>query len=128
MRGYAEINDFEEQLVGHGIVLVKYWMHITKDEQLRRFKRRQKISYKQWKLTDEDWRNREKWELYEQAVNDMIARTSTSYRRGRWSRPTASGSQDQDDCHLLRQTRGGLGRARGGNRGAGTPARKMRSR
>ncbi|MDX9862799.1 MAG: polyphosphate kinase [Rhodospirillales bacterium] len=78
MRGYAEINDFEEQLVGHGIVLVKYWMHITKDEQLRRFKRRQKIPYKQWKLTDEDWRNREKWELYEQAVNDMIARTSTS--------------------------------------------------
>jgi len=78
MRAYAEINDFEEQLVEHGIVLIKYWMHITKDEQLRRFKRRQKISYKQWKLTDEDWRNRERWDLYEQAVNDMIARTSTT--------------------------------------------------
>lgn len=77
-RAYAEINDFEEQLVEHGIVLVKYWMHITRDEQLRRFKRRQKISYKRWKLTDEDWRNREKWDLYEQAVNDMIARTSTT--------------------------------------------------
>lgn len=78
MRGYSEINDFEEQLVQHGIVLIKYWMHITKDEQLARFKRRQKISYKQWKLTDEDWRNRDRWDQYEQAVNDMIARTSTS--------------------------------------------------
>ncbi|MCG8508911.1 MAG: polyphosphate kinase [Rhodospirillales bacterium] len=78
MRGYAELNDFEEQLVEHGIVLLKYWMHITKEEQLSRFKARKKISYKRWKLTDEDWRNREKWDQYELAVNDMIARTSTS--------------------------------------------------
>ncbi len=78
MRSYAEINDFEEQLVDHGIVLIKYWMHITKDEQLKRFKRRERIAYKRWKLTDEDWRNREKWEQYEISVNDMIARTSTS--------------------------------------------------
>lgn len=78
MRGYSELNDFEEQLVDHGIVLLKYWMHITKEEQLKRFKARKKISYKRWKLTDEDWRNREKWDQYELAVNDMIARTSTS--------------------------------------------------
>ena len=77
MRAYAEINEFEEQLVDHGIVLVKFWMHITKEEQLARFKQRQKIAYKRWKLTDEDWRNREKWDLYEVAVNDMVARTST---------------------------------------------------
>ena len=60
-----------------GIVLVKFWMHITKEEQLERFKQRQKIAYKRWKLTDEDWRNREKWDQYEVAVNDMVARTST---------------------------------------------------
>ena len=56
MRGYSEINDFEEQLVEHGVVLMKFWMHITKEEQLKRFKAREKISYKRWKLTDEDWR------------------------------------------------------------------------
>jgi polyphosphate:AMP phosphotransferase len=76
-RAYAEINQFEEQLVDHGIVLVKYWLHITKDEQLRRFKERQRISWKRWKITDEDWRNREKWAPYELAVNEMIERTST---------------------------------------------------
>jgi AMP-polyphosphate phosphotransferase len=78
MRGYSELNDFEEQLVDHGTVLLKYWVHITKEEQLSRFKARKKIAYKRWKLTDEDWRNREKWDQYELAVNDMIARTSTS--------------------------------------------------
>jgi polyphosphate kinase 2 (PPK2 family) len=77
MRAYAEINQFEEQLVEHGIVLAKFWMHITKDEQLRRFKERQKISWKRWKITDEDWRNREQWPAYELAVNEMIERTST---------------------------------------------------
>lgn len=76
-RAYSEINDFEKQLVDHGIVLGKFWMHVTKDEQLGRFKARQKIPYKRWKLTEEDWRNREKWDLYEIAVNDMVARTST---------------------------------------------------
>lgn len=76
-RGYSEINEFEEQLVEHGIVLVKYWMHITQDEQLRRFKERNRIRYKQWKLTDEDWRNRAKWDAYERAVNEMVERTST---------------------------------------------------
>ncbi len=76
-RAYAEINQFEDQLIAHGIVLVKYWLHITKDEQLRRFKDRQSTPHKQWKLTDEDWRNREKWEEYARAVNDMIEHTST---------------------------------------------------
>jgi len=76
-RAYDEINDFEAQLVAHGIVLVKFWLHITKDEQLRRFKDREDIDYKRWKLTEEDWRNREKWDEYEQAVNEMVERTST---------------------------------------------------
>jgi len=77
MRAYAEINQFEDQLVEHGIVLVKYWLHVTRDEQLRRFKERESTPYKRWKLTDEDWRNRERWDAYERAVNDMIERTST---------------------------------------------------
>jgi len=77
-RAYAEINDFEDQLIEHGIVLVKYWIHITKDEQLARFKQRDKTPYKRWKLTEEDWRNREKWQDYEDAVNDMVQYTSTA--------------------------------------------------
>jgi polyphosphate kinase 2 (PPK2 family) len=76
-RAYAEINQFEQQLVEHGVVLVKYWVHITSAEQLRRFKERAQTAHKQWKLTEEDWRNRERWDAYEQAVNDMIERTST---------------------------------------------------
>jgi len=76
-RAYAEINNFEEQLAQHGIVLVKYWLHITNEEQYKRFKEREGTSYKSWKLTDEDWRNREKWRSYEQAVNDIAERTST---------------------------------------------------
>ena len=77
MRAYSEINEFEDQLVAGRIVLVKFWVHITFDEQLRRFKEREKTKYKQWKLTDEDWRNRAKWPDYERAVNDMVERTST---------------------------------------------------
>ena len=76
-RAYAEINDFERQLVDDGIVLVKFWVHISKEEQERRFKAREQIAFKRWKLTPEDWRNREKWDQYEVAVNDMIERTST---------------------------------------------------
>lgn len=78
-RAYAEINDFEEQLASHGIIVWKFWLHITEDEQLARFKAREEIPYKRWKLTEEDWRNREKWDLYEQAVNDMVERTSTAH-------------------------------------------------
>ncbi len=76
-RAYAEINDFEQQLVEFGIVFVKFWLHITKEEQLRRFEQREQVPYKQWKITDEDWRNRERWDLYEAAVQDMVERTST---------------------------------------------------
>ena len=76
-RGYLEINDFEDQLVRHGTVLCKFWLHITKDEQLARFHEREQVAYKRWKLTDEDWRNRENWDAYEAAVNDMVERTST---------------------------------------------------
>ena len=76
-RAYSEINDFERQLVEHGIIVVKFWMHISPDEQLERFKQRESIVYKRWKLTDEDWRNREKWADYEAAVEDMISQTST---------------------------------------------------
>ncbi len=76
-RAFAEINGFEQELVNHGIVLAKFWLHISKSEQKKRFKSREKTAYKRYKLTDEDWRNREKWEQYERAVHDMIERTST---------------------------------------------------
>jgi len=76
-RAYAEINDFEEQITEHGTVLLKYWIHITEDEQLARFKAREETPHKRWKLTDEDWRNREKWHDYSLAVNDMVQHTST---------------------------------------------------
>lgn len=79
MRAYTEINDFEEQLTGHGTLLLKFWVHIDRDEQLRRFKEREKISFKKYKITEEDYRNRERWDDYEQAVNDMVERTSTEY-------------------------------------------------
>jgi polyphosphate:AMP phosphotransferase len=83
MRAYAEINGFEDQLVAHGIVLVKYWIHLTKDEQLRRFKDRERSEPKRWKITAEDWRNRAQWDAYEQSVNDMVERTST--RQAPWT-------------------------------------------
>ncbi len=77
MRAYGEINDFEDQIVESGAALCKFWLHITSEEQLTRFEQRGQIEYKKWKLTDEDWRNRDKWGLYETAVNDMVAKTST---------------------------------------------------
>jgi polyphosphate kinase 2 (PPK2 family) len=76
-RAYKEINSFERQLKDFGTILVKFWMHISRDEQLRRFEERRRIGYKAWKLTDEDWRNREKWGAYEDAVEEMLLRTST---------------------------------------------------
>ena len=76
-RAYAEIRDFEEQIGGHSTVLVKFWNHISKEEQLRRFKEREEIPYKRHKITSEDWRNRKKWAAYESSVNDMVAQTST---------------------------------------------------
>ncbi len=76
-RAYPEINEFERQLVEFGTIVCKFWMQISPDEQLRRFEERQSVPYKSWKLTDEDWRNREKWSLYEEATNEMLLRTST---------------------------------------------------
>jgi polyphosphate:AMP phosphotransferase len=77
-RAYLEINDFEHQLIGHGIVLAKFWLHVDAKEQLRRFKERETVAWKRHKIGPEDWRNREKWDAYEEAVSDMIARTSTA--------------------------------------------------
>lgn len=77
MRAYGEINDLEAQLARHNIVVVKFWLAISKDEQLRRFKEREKIGFKRFKITEEDWRNRKKWDDYERAVCDMVDRTST---------------------------------------------------
>ena len=77
MRAYHEINEFEEQLVEAGAIVVKFWMAITPAEQLRRFKEREATSYKRYKITPDDWRNRKKWPQYELAVNDMVERTST---------------------------------------------------
>ena len=76
-RAYREINEFERQLVDFGMIVAKFWIHISQEEQLRRFEARQDTPYKAWKLTDEDWRNRERWDQYEAAVNDMLLRTST---------------------------------------------------
>jgi polyphosphate kinase 2 (PPK2 family) len=78
-RAYSEINRFEEQLVDSGIILLKFWLHISDEEQLRRFQDRENVPYKQYKITDDDWRNREKWPQYRDAVNEMIVRTSTKH-------------------------------------------------
>jgi len=78
MRAYHEINDFEEQLAEAGTIVVKFWLAITPAEQLERFHEREKTPWKRYKITREDWRNRRKWPAYEQAVNDMVERTSTN--------------------------------------------------
>ena len=77
MRAYGEINDFEEQLAANQTVLVKFWLQISGDEQLRRFKERERTSFKRFKITEEDWRNRKKWDAYHRAICDMVDRTST---------------------------------------------------
>jgi AMP-polyphosphate phosphotransferase len=77
-RAYKEINSFERQLREFGVILAKFWIQISRDEQLRRFEERKAIGYKAWKLTEEDWRNREKWAAYEEAVEQMLVKTSTT--------------------------------------------------
>ena len=79
LRAYEEINNFERSLADEGMILVKIWMHISDEEQLRRFEKRKQNPLKSWKLTDEDWRNREKRDAYAEAVEDMLARTDQPY-------------------------------------------------
>jgi polyphosphate kinase 2 (PPK2 family) len=76
-RAFQEINNFERVLVDEGTVVVKHFLHIDKKTQLRRFKEREKDPLKKWKITDEDWRNRRRWKQYEEAIEDMLSRTST---------------------------------------------------
>jgi len=78
-RAYREINEIEQHMVNFGTVLVKFWLHIDREEQLRRFQAREKTPHKCWKITDEDWRNRENWDQYKEAVDEMLFRTSTAY-------------------------------------------------
>jgi polyphosphate kinase 2 (PPK2 family) len=78
-RAYREINEWESQLASFGMVICKFWLHITKEEQLRRFKSRETDPFRSYKLTEEDWRNRAKWDVYTQAVEDMLLHTSTPY-------------------------------------------------
>ena len=76
---YREINEFESQLHDWGAEIIKFWVNVDKDEQLRRFNERENTPEKRWKITDEDWRNRDKWDAYVDAVNEMLYRTDTPY-------------------------------------------------
>src|SRR5690606_9412348 len=95
-RAYSEINDFEEQLVEARYIAVKFWLAISQEAQLRRFEARERVPCKRFKLTPEDWRNRERWRLYEEAVTEMVDRTSTPHapwtlvaaEQKRWARVT----------------------------------------
>jgi AMP-polyphosphate phosphotransferase len=78
-RAYREINEMEQHITAFGAVMCKFWLQIDQDEQLRRFKERERLPHKQWKITDEDWRNRKQWDAYYAAVEEMLARTSTPY-------------------------------------------------
>jgi polyphosphate:AMP phosphotransferase len=78
-RAYSEINQFEQQLVNHGCIVLKFWLHISPDEQERRFRAREQEPRKRYKLTEEDWRNRAKWPEYEIAVDQMVGHTSTTH-------------------------------------------------
>ena len=78
-RAYREISEFERTITDDGMVVVKFWIHISKKEQLDRFKKREKDPWKNWKLTEEDWRNREKWDAYIEALEEMFEKTDTDY-------------------------------------------------
>ena len=77
LRAYSEINDFEHEIIDSGVIVVKFWLQISQEEQLKRFQEREKIEFKRFKITQEDWRNREKWNEYQHAICDMVERTST---------------------------------------------------
>jgi AMP-polyphosphate phosphotransferase len=95
-RAYSEINEFEDELLAHGTILVKCWLAISKDEQLRRFRERERTAFKEYKITPEDWRNRKRWPQYTDAVHEMVVRTSTTPRP--WTLVAA------DDKHHARLT------------------------
>lgn len=78
-RAYNEMNEFEKELYDWGAVIIKFWVQIDKDTQLERFRERENTPEKRWKITEEDWRNREKWDMYEEAVNEMLQKTNTSF-------------------------------------------------
>ena len=78
-RAFAEMNEFERELVEHGVIVIKFWLHISKDEQLRRFRNREDTDYKRHKINAEDWRNRRKWKAYSSAAKDMFAHTNTPH-------------------------------------------------
>ena len=107
-RAYREINEFEEQLTNFGAVIVKFWLHIDKDEQLRRFEEREKTPGKSWKITAEDWRNREKWDDYKSAVDEMLFRTST--RKAPWT-VVAANSKEYARLTVLRTVAEAMGKA-----------------
>ena len=77
-RAYQEITDMETQWVNNGSIIIKFWLQISKEEQLKRFKERENTPSKKWKITEEDWRNRAKWKDYKEAIEEMISRTSTT--------------------------------------------------
>jgi AMP-polyphosphate phosphotransferase len=77
LRAYTEINDFEHELADSGVIVAKFWLQISQEEQLKRFKAREQVAFKRFKITQEDWRNREKWAAYQHAICDMVERTST---------------------------------------------------
>jgi polyphosphate kinase 2 (PPK2 family) len=78
-RAYREINEFEAMLTDWNAVIVKFWLHIDQDTQFERFQKRSETPHKQWKITQEDWRNRENWDAYREAVDEMLEKTSTTY-------------------------------------------------
>ena len=78
-RAYREINEMERNFTNFGTVLLKFWIHIDQEEQMRRFEERKANPHKRWKITDEDWRNRDKWGEYRLAVDQMLLRTSTPH-------------------------------------------------
>jgi hypothetical protein len=77
LRAYTEINDFEHEIIEAGVIVIKFWLQISQEEQLKRFQEREQIEFKRFKITQEDWRNREKWDDYQVAICDMVERTST---------------------------------------------------
>ncbi|GIX41488.1 MAG: hypothetical protein KatS3mg129_1221 [Leptospiraceae bacterium] len=78
-QAYEEINYFEKQLYDWGAIIMKFWLHIDKETPLKRFQERENNPYKRWKITEEDWRNREKWDYYKIAFQDLYERTNTNY-------------------------------------------------